>query len=661
MSARVLRQRKGVRYAEDSPRDVDLLLGDASSPSPPRPRSSTGRRSKRVKSAEADVSDQPPEAPVEEAAEEEQKQPPTSASAEQSTQPVLSEESKEQGAPSDAEAEVAERSPVEAEDDEADEEWKEGEEEAPRRGGQGAKEQPPRDDLIVVDDDEEVNQLFSLPAPSLSLTHRKQQRGMLGGAQRKRKQPPARASKPNLLDAAKPLSAPPPPPPPSTSQRVERLPVTVSKAEAILLEDSLESLPSSSRPRPLPSSSPSTASRPPFSFTLPQTHKRKAPAAAAPPAHHSAASSASFATQSDALAAMRAVLGPTLPDSTLHQFLVAANYNCERALANILDSPSLPSLLHNGNSSSFSSPSSSSASASASAAPLSADSATSPGDAEREKEPLAGAESTTQDLNDDLDEDHPDPPSTRPRSSGVATTEQDSDAEADAAPIICWSRKLLVVLRVEAGCTTEGLRVVSEGDSITFRDQTRDTYHLRQLRQQQMQGSRRHAKSLRREIRVERKKEHRILRFVPTSQINALEIGTLRRSVSDVLVPLFDRKLIDLTAVVASPCPIHFDLLTSIPLLLSVWALPALFTLKREVHVERKGFMGRVVADAADGQLNPVDTFLHLLDAFRIEPTASSMKEEGRWCSPLPSTPSTLALCLPLTAVFRCLPVCCRA
>ena len=634
MSGRVLRQRKGVRYAEDTSVDDDILL-DGLSSSPLRQRNAIGRRSKRARTDDAAEPARAAATSEQVAVEEEQKEPPSPGPADQPAQLLRDEESKEQSPVDTAPAtDDSSQSPARAEEDEEgeeDAEWKE-EEEARRGRGAGAKEQPVRDEPIVVDDDEEVNQAFSLPALSQPPpTHRKQ-RGMLGGTQKKSKlQPAAKSSRTTLLHLAEPPSAPiPPPRPPSTARKPERLPVTVSKEEAILLEDSLDSLPRS-RAQPPPASS-ATTSRPSFSFTLPQSQKRKAASAATHSSSHSsspAASSASFTTQSEALAAMRAVLGPGLPDSLLHSHLIAANYNCERALADILDSPRSQSLLLNTSSSSRSS-----SSPSASAFPVSSDSAQPSSDAESADSP--SREEDTQHEDDDVDEDEDDalPLSSRARPSTVG---RDGDDEGEMTPIP-WSRKLLVVLRVEAGCTTDGVRVVCEGDSITFRDQTRDTYHLRQLKQQQMQGSRRHAKALRKELRVERRKEHRILRFVPTSQLNALEIGTLHRSVSDVLVPLFDRKLIDLTAVVASPCPVHFDLLSSIPLMLSVWALPALFSLKREVHVERKGFMGRVVADAADVELNPVDTFLNFLRACHIEPTASSMKEEGPRLFPSSST-----------------------
>ena len=555
------------------------------------------------------------------------------------------------------------------EEESGDEEWKEGGHEGRKRG----RPKKPRDDAIVVDDDEAVDQLFSLPSStqpplSHSLTH-SHRRGALGGSLKKKKKPPTRPFNSSLLDSSTapspPTSDPSPPPtskPTASSRKSERAVVTVSKADAILLEDSLEGFPSSAKPSSAfphaPSSSSLPSARPTFSF-LPPPHKRKAPSSSFsssfPPPSTSAVSSSSspslsFPSQSASLAAMRQVLGPGYTDSLLQHFLIAANYNCERAISNILDSPSAVAQLKSEGGSQHS--------------PSSSSSPPPPPPQRSHTEPPLKDSSRT-------------PPSSPDSPHGDAKAQDEEEATEDffeefarkarerakserAESSIQWSRKLLLVLRVDAGCTTDGERVVSEGESITFRDQTRDTYLLRQLRQQKLQGSRKGAKALRREIRAERKKEHRILRFVPSSHLNALEIGTLPRNVSDVLVPLFDRRLIDLTAVVASPCPVRFDLLSTIPLLLSVWVLPAVFEVKREVHVERKGFMGRVAADAADADLNPLDTFLALLTALHIQPIASSMKEEGHQHSLPPlNLPTPLLLPNPLVWLTVVVVLCC--
>ena len=406
-------------------------------------------------------------------------------------------------------------------------------------------------------------------------------------------------------------------------QADQRAPVTVSKDEAIVLEDSLEARPTL-RPAwsstqqssaATSASAPPAAASPAVVFSIPKMTPRAAQQPPAPFRHKpptpqptlsfrspAASSSSSLPpSQSANLAAMRAVLGPSLADSVLLQHLLAANYNCERALSNILDSRNAaPQPQH-------AQPSSSSAAAHHSHTDLAATPLM-----EEEDEYEQEAEAAQQQ-----------------RADAAAQEERKEEEE-----VIEWERKLLVVLRVGASCTTEGRGIVSLGDSVTFRDQLRDTYHLRQLRaqhQQQMQSrGRRNVKQLRRELRSERKREHRILRFVPSATPQALEIGTLPRSVSDVLVPLFDRKLIDISAVVSAPCPVQFDLLSTIPLLLSVYALPALFRIKREAAVEVKGFLGRVVDKAAEHELNPVDTFLALLSAAHIEPVNSSIREEGR-------------------------------
>ena len=326
---------------------------------------------------------------------------------------------------------------------------------------------------------------------------------------------------------------------------------------------------------------------------------------------------------------MRAILGPALPDSTLLRFLVSANYNCERAISNILDSPQLLTQSR------------------AAAAPPSNSHSHREEQVQAASQPPTNGkkrsrEASDEEVEDEGDEDEDDrrwsdrPAAKQPTGESEERRESEKvvEAEGEEQAPVPWDRKLLVVLRVEASCTTEGTRVVSLDEAITFRDQSRDTYHQRMLRtqlQQQAQQprNRKHSKQLRKDLRAERKMEHRILRFVPSAHLNALEIGTLPRAVSDVLVPLFDRQLIDLSAVVTAPCPVKFDLLSTIPLLLSVYALPAVFRLKREVKVETKGFLGKVVSTAADQQLNPVDTFLALLNSFHIDPVSSSIREEG--------------------------------
>jgi len=505
-----------------------------------------------------------------------------------------------------------------AEQSDSDEEWSE---EKPRLTDAGAQG---REEAIVLSDDE-VDDVFALTRPAHAARMKDARRETLSGH---KKRPRAAASKkPSTLQPSSASSS-------SKRPLSQRSPVTVSKDDAILLEDSLDMPPA--RPPPSTATTPSAAtSRPhPTAASSSSSSSRKPHKAVNSKLPFKPRSSSADTTdgptssQAANLASMRAILGPALPDTALLRFLVSANYNCERAISNILDSPQLLTTSH--------------------AATLS----TSHKNRDEPVQPTAQQPTVSKKRSRDTsdveeeenaeDEDEDDKrwfdKSTVKQPAADNEERKESEKEADKeeeqqAPIL-WDRKLLVVLRVEASCTTEGTRIVSLDESITFRDQSRDTYHQRMLRTQLQQQSqqprnRKNTKQLRKDLRAERKKEHRILRFVPSAHLNALEIGTLPRAVSDVLVPLFDRRLIDLSAVVTAPCPVKFDLLSTIPLLLSVYALPALFQLKREVRVETKGFLGKVVSTAADQQLNPVDTFLALLSSFHIDPVSSSIRDEG--------------------------------
>ena len=514
-----------------------------------------------------------------------------------------------------------------AEQSDSDEEWSEQKpvQQQPAVNKRSAEAEG-RDEAIVLSDDE-VDDVFALTRPARAARMRTARKEAASGS---RKRPRAAANKKQPSALLKSSAA-------SSSKKGtvgRRSPVTVSRDDAILLEDSLDAPPA--RP-PAHARAPSVPTARPSSTVVSSSSRKphRAGNSKLPfKPRSSDATDGSTSSQAANLASMRAILGPSLPDSTLLRFLISANYNGERAISNILDSPQLLNQPH---------------AATAAAAPLTKH-------ADRDEQPHAAAQHTAngkkrsrersdgdeEDNDEEVEEDDDDDkrwsdkPSTK-QPTGDKEERRESEKEADKreepAPVP-WDRKLLVVLRVDASCTTEGTRIVSPDESVTFRDQSRDTYHQRMLRaqlQQQAQQprNRKHTKQLRKDLRAERKKEHRILRFVPSANLNALEIGTLPRAVSDVLVPLFDRRLIDLSAVVTSPCPVKFDLLSSIPLLLSVYALPALFQLKREVRVESKGFLGKVVSTAADQQLNPVDTFLALLNSFHIDPVSSSIREEG--------------------------------
>ena len=508
----------------------------------------------------------------------------------------------------------------EAEQSDSDDEWSE---EKPKRSAAAADG---RQTIVLSDDD--VDDVFALTRPAHAARLKDARKETSNSNKRKRKALASKKSSTLLPHSSASSSAKSPP--------SQRSPVTVSKVEAILLEDSLDAPPARpSASAPAPSSTAPT--RPSTVTSLTASRKAHKPLNSKLPFKPRSSDSTDGPPSSQAanIASMRAILGPALPDSTLLRFLVSANYNCERAISNILDSPQLltqshatvPASHHNGT--------------------------------HEQRQPMTQPQQHEQSTNkkrnreasdgdEDVDEDDEDEQRwsdksavKQPTADNEERRESEKEVEKEEGPApVPWDRKLLVVLRVEAGCTTEGTRIVSLDESVTFRDQSRDTYHQRmirtQLQQQQSQQARnrKQTKQLRKDLRAERRKEHRILRFVPSAHQNALEIGTLPRAVSDVLVPLFDRRLIDLSAVVTAPCPAKFDLLSTIPLLLSVYALPALFRLKREVRVETKGFLGRVVSTAADQQLNPVDTFLSLLSAFHIEPVSSSIREEGNHSSP---------------------------
>ena len=498
------------------------------------------------------------------------------------------------------------------EQSDSDEEWSE---EKPRQSvAEG------RSEAIVLSDDE-VDNVFALTRPAHAARLRGARKEASSGNMKKPRAAAASKKSSTLLPPASVSSS-------SKGAPSQRAPVTVSKDDAILLEDSLDGPPA--RPR-----TPSAAIS---STTTPRPHSTAAPVSTSRKSHKPVNSRLPFKprftdgndghtpSQAANLASMRAILGPALPDSTLLRFLVSANYNCERAISNILDTPQLinhsRTTVMTDDRNGRSEP-----------AQLTTQQHQQPATSKKRSRESSDVDSEDNDGEDDkrwFDR----PTVKQPTAEHEERKENEKEAEEEEQAPVPWDRKLLVVLRVEASCTTEGTRVVSLDESITFRDQSRDTYHQRMLRTQLQQQSqqprnRKQTKQLRKDLRAERKKEHRILRFVPSAHLNALEIGTLPRAVSDVLVPLFDRRLIDLSAVVTAPCPVKFDLLSTIPLLLSVYAVPALFRLKREVRVETKGFLGKVVSTAADQQLNPVDTFLALLSSFHIEPVSSSIREEG--------------------------------
>ena len=518
-----------------------------------------------------------------------------------------------------------------AEQSDSDEEWSE---ERPRQSAVAAAAADERDEAIVLSDDE-VDNVFSLTRPAHAARMRDARREASSGHRKKPRAAHGANKKPSTL------LQPPSIPPPSKGALSQRSPVTVSKDEAILLEDSLDAPPT--RPSTSTAATSTTAATRPASAALPTTSSRKPFKSVNSKLPFKPRSSEPTdgppSSQATNLASMRAILGPALPDSTLLRFLVSANYNCERAISNVLDSPQLLTQAH------------------AAASLKEHHNRAEPSQPQLTNGTKRSRETSDGDKEDDVDDDVDDDDKrwsetlTAKQPTGDNEERMDSEKEAEKEeelPPVPWDRKLLVVLRVEASCTTEGTRVVSLDESVTFRDQSRDTYHQRMIRTQLQQQSqqtrhRKHTKQLRKDLRAERRKEHRILRFVPSAHLNALEIGTLPRAVSDMLVPLFDRRLIDLSAVVTSPCPLKFDLLSSIPLLLSVYALPAVFQLKREVRVETKGFLGKVVSTAADQQLNPVDTFLALLSSFHIEPVSSSIREEGTQLRHIPLMPSNRA------------------
>ena len=512
-----------------------------------------------------------------------------------------------------------------AEKSDSDEEWNE---KPPKQSAEAADGR----DAIVLSDDE-VDSAFDLPKPTPAARMKAAQREALSGSKRKPRAAAAKKSS-KLLRSV-----------PATSSASQRSAVTVSRDDAITLEDSLDAAPT--RPAISAAAPPSTAASRPAFATPSSTSTRKPNRTVNGKLPFEPQSSSNShppkSSQAANLASMRVILGTALPDSTLLRFLLSANYNCERAISNLLDSPQLLNATFTPAPPTAAAPfntlNNSQQQQQTTPQPVlngkKRSRRASDDDAEYEEEEAERAEEVEdedeQRWSDKLTAGQPTEESEERRESEKEMEKADEEEETQA--VITWDRKLLVVLRVEASCTTEGTKVVILDEAVTFRDQSRDTYHQRMLRsqlQQQAQSrNRKQTKQLRKDLRAEKKKEHRILRFVPSAHLNALEIGTLPRAVSDVLVPLFDRQLIDISAVVTAPCPLKFDLLSRIPLLLSVYALPALFRLKREVRVETKGFLGKVVSTAADQQLNPVDTFLALLNSFHIKPVSSSIREEG--------------------------------